>query len=192
MANKTDIKPYLNPDTAPELSAKIAKDAGVTLSDCYQCGKCSSGCPMTDAMDIQPRQVVRYLQMGMADKILASKTIWLCASCHMCVDRCPNDINLPALIEHSRYEAKKLLYRAVPEVDKFNDIFIENIKAFGISQEAILEGAYNVTTGNFMQDMNNAPHMLRHGIVGPELHMVNEREEVRRIIKAAQEEDAKC
>ena len=182
----------LKMDSARELSGKIAGDAGVILSECYQCGKCSAGCPMAHALDIQPRQVVRLLQMGMADKLIRSKAIWLCASCHMCVDRCPNSIDLPALIEHARYEAYREGTCAVKEVGKFNNIFIENVKTFGKSQEAILEGAYNLSTGNLLQDMNNAPHMLRHGIVGPELHTVKDREKVRRLITKAQEEDEKC
>ena len=179
-------------DSARELSKKIAADAGVTLSNCYQCGKCSAGCPMAESMDIQPHPVVRYLQLGMAMEILKSRTIWLCASCHMCVDRCPNSVDLPALIEHSRYEAKRINLCAVSEVGKFNDIFIENVKNFGKSQEAILEGAYNIMTGNFIQDMSSVPHMLRHGIVGPEVHSVKQRESVRRLVENAQKEDKKC
>ena len=147
---------------------------------------------MAESMDVQPRQVVRMLQLGMANELMRSKTIWLCATCHMCVDRCPNDIDLPSLIEHTRYEAKRRKLCAVNEVDKFNDIFIENVKNFGKSQEAILEGAYNVMTGNYIQDMGSVPHMLRHGIVQPELHSVKEREAVRKLVKAAQEEDSKC
>jgi len=179
-------------DSSPELSKRIASNAGVVLADCYQCGKCSAGCPMAAAMDIQPRQVVRLLQLGMADNLLKSKSIWLCATCHMCVDRCPNDIDIPALIEQARYEAKKRKICTVSEVDKFNDIFIENVKNFGKSQEAILEGAYNIMTGNFIQDLGSVPHMLKHGIVGPELHTVRDRETLRKIVENAQKEDEKC
>lgn len=179
-------------DSSPELSKKIADAAGVKLSDCYQCGKCSAGCPMAESMDIQPRQVVRLLQLGMADEVLKSKTIWLCATCHMCEDRCPNSINIPGLIENARYEAKRIKMCAVSEVDKFNDIFIENVKNFGKSQEVILEGAYNILTGNYIQDMGSVPHMLRHGIVQPEIHTVKERENVRKLVTAAQKEDEKC
>lgn len=185
MADKTFYSAY-------ELSQKIAEDAGVTLSDCYQCGKCTGGCPMAEAMDQKPRQVVHLLQLGMADVLLKSKSIWLCASCHMCVDRCPNDIDLPALIEHARYEAKRNHYCAVRDVEKFNDIFMENVKNFGKSQETILEGAYNIMTGNFIQDMASVPHMLKHGIVGPELHTVKRREHVRSLVENAQKEDEKC
>lgn len=175
-----------------KLAEKIANDAGVTLSDCYQCGKCSAGCPMAHAMDLLPQQIVRSLQLGNADAVLNSKSIWLCATCHMCEDRCPNSIELTSLNEHARFEAKKRKICAVKEVDRFNDIFIQNIKLFGKSQEAILEGAYNLVTGNLLQDMDQVPHMLRAGLVRPEkIHMVKERDNLREIIRAAEREDAK-
>ncbi|MCL1828308.1 MAG: 4Fe-4S dicluster domain-containing protein [Oscillospiraceae bacterium] len=183
----------IKPDSNAKLAEKIAKDAGVVPSECYQCGKCSAGCPMAHAMDLQPREVVRCLQLGDADKLLNSKTIWLCAACHVCVDRCPNTIDIPSLNEHARFEAKKKKICAVKEVDRFNDIFIQNIKLFGKSQEAILEGAYNVVTGHLMQDMGSVPHMLRAGLIRPEvIHTVKDRDGVNRLIRAAEKEDAEC
>lgn len=180
-------------DTNQELAEKIARDSGVITHECYQCGKCSAGCPMAHAMDLQPREVVRCLQLGNTDLLLNSKSIWLCATCHMCVDRCPNSIDIPSIMEHARYEAKKRRICAVKEVDRFNDIFIQNIKVFGKSQEAILELAYNVVTGNLMQDMDNVPHMLRNGLVAPEkIHAIKDREGLRRLIRAAEREDAEC
>lgn len=172
----------LNRKSGQGLSRKIAKEASVELHECYQCGKCSAGCPMAHAMDIMPRQIVRYMQLGMMKEVLDSKSIWLCASCETCVERCPHSINLPGLMERSRMEAKKQGRVAVDEVDKFTEIFLLNVKAFGKSQEAILEGLYNVSTKNFMQDMNNVPHMLKHKIVGPEIHTVKDRAKVREIM----------
>jgi len=181
------------PDSGARLAEKIASDANVKLSDCYQCGKCSAGCPMAHAMDIMPRRVVRCLQLGYTEELLRSGTIWLCTSCHTCVDRCPNTVDLPALIEHARYEAKRLNICAVKEVGRFNDIFMKNVEIFGKSQEIILEGAYNVLTGNLLQDMKNVPHMLRHGLVRPEaVNIVNDREGVRDIVKDAEKEDQRC
>ena len=180
-------------DSNAELADKIARDAGVIPSECYQCGKCSAGCPMAHAMDLQPREVVRCLQLGNTDDLLKSKTIWICTACHMCVDRCPNTIDIPSLNEHARFEAKKRRICAVKEVDLFNDIFIQNIRLFGKSQEMILEGAYNLTSLNLMQDMGNLPHMLRKGLIAPEkIHAVKDREGVRRLIRAAEKEDAEC
>lgn len=177
----------LNQNSQKALAQNIAEKAGVNLQDCYQCGKCSAGCPMARGMDLMPRQIVHYMQLGMMTPVLKSKTIWLCAACHTCVDRCPHDINLPGLIEQSRMEAKKRGMIGVQEVDKFTDIFLENVKMFGKNQEVVLEGLYNVTTGHFMQDMKNVPHMLKHKIVGPELSMTKGAAEVKDLMQRAEE-----
>lgn len=172
----------LNKKSGKKLAEKIAREADVKLHDCYQCGKCTAGCPMAHAMDIMPRQIVHYMKLGNMDEILDSKSIWLCATCYTCVDRCPHSINIPGLMEKSRMEAKKQGRIGVKEVDKFTDIFLGNVKTFGKSQEVILEGLYNVSTGNFTQDMINTPHMLKHKIIRPELNMVNDRAKVREIM----------
>jgi len=146
---------------------------------------------MAHAMDLMPRQIVRYMQLGQMDEVLNSKTIWLCASCHTCVERCPHKINLPALIEKARHEAKRQKICAVREVDIFNDVFIENVKRFGRSQEAIVAGAYNVLSKNFTQDMVNVPHMIRHQLVKPELNLTKDRARVSEIIRKSMREEEK-
>ena len=175
-----------NRENAKALAARIAKDAGVDLQDCYQCGKCSGGCPMAGDMDLKPRQIIQYMRLGLMGDVLRSKSIWLCAACHTCVDRCPHDINLPGLIEGARMEAKRRGMIGVKEVDKFTDIFLENVKMFGKNQEVVLEGLYNVTTGHLMQDMVNVPHMLKHKIVGPELNTTKQAAEVKELMLRAQ------
>ena len=181
----------LNNKRGESLAGKIAERAGVKPHECYQCGKCTAGCPMAHAMDLMPRQVVRCAQLGLVDEVLKSKTIWLCAACHTCVERCPHSVDLPALIEKFRHEAMRQKICAVKEVNIFTESFLGNVLVFGKSQEVILEGLYNTFSGNFVQDMNNVPHMLKHGLIRPELHAVKDRESVRNLIKAAREEDEK-
>ncbi|NMA14706.1 MAG: heterodisulfide reductase subunit C, partial [Clostridia bacterium] len=65
----------------------LEKKSGVKLTDCYQCGKCSAGCPVAFAMDKTPRQIIRLLQLGLLEEALATRTIWLCATCQTCVTR---------------------------------------------------------------------------------------------------------
>ena len=179
----------LNKEDGKALADKVAAESGVKLHECYQCGKCTAGCPMAHAMDIMPRQVVRLLQLGMIEEVMKSKTIWLCATCHTCVERCPHEIDIPTLIERSRYEAKRLKYCAVKEVNVFTESFLANVELFGKSQEVILEGLYNSLTKNFLQDMNNVPHMAMHGLIKPVLHTVKDKDGVRLLMDAARKED---
>ena len=81
---------------------KIEEISEQNLMLCYQCGRCSGGCPSVSAMDLLPNQAIRYLQMGNIRKVLDSKTIWICASCFMCTVRCPRGIDLARVFEAVR------------------------------------------------------------------------------------------
>jgi heterodisulfide reductase subunit C len=82
--------------------AKIQQLSGQNLMACYQCGKCSAGCPGVSEMDILPNQIIRYAQLGLKDELLQSKAIWICASCMTCNTRCPKGINVAEVIEAIR------------------------------------------------------------------------------------------
>jgi len=82
--------------------AQIEKVAGQKLLACYQCGKCSAGCPMAPHMDILPNQIIRMSQLGMQEQLQASRAIWMCVSCLTCNSRCPKGIRIAEVIEALR------------------------------------------------------------------------------------------
>jgi heterodisulfide reductase subunit C len=82
--------------------AKVEELSGQNLLACYQCGKCSAGCPAVSEMDILPNQIIRFAQLGFKDELLKSKAIWICASCFTCNARCPKGINIAEVIEAIR------------------------------------------------------------------------------------------
>ena len=59
---------------------------------CNQCGKCSSGCPSARFLDFSPRKIVIMSQLDMTEHLLKSDTIWLCAECLKCKERCPRQV----------------------------------------------------------------------------------------------------
>jgi len=81
---------------------KVEEISGEKLPACYQCGKCSAGCPMSFAMDLLPNQIIRLVQLGLEEDIVKSKTIWLCASCLTCALRCPRGVDLAKIMEALR------------------------------------------------------------------------------------------
>jgi len=87
---------------ATEDKRKLQDISGEEVLSCYQCGKCSAGCAMTEAMDLLPHQVIRLLQLGQVEEALHSRTIWVCASCLACSARCPRGMNLPNVMESLR------------------------------------------------------------------------------------------
>ena len=89
-----------NPDNA-SFKAKVAELSGENINLCFQCGACSSGCPLTEEMDILPSKVMRLVQLG-SDEALGSKTIWVCSTCFNCEVRCPRGIDVANVMEALR------------------------------------------------------------------------------------------
>lgn len=89
-------------DVKSDFIKEVEELSGQKVLKCYQCGKCSSGCPMIEAMDLLPNQIIRLLQLGQKEEVLKSKAIWICASCFTCEARCPKGIDLSKLMEALR------------------------------------------------------------------------------------------
>ncbi len=81
---------------------KIVELSDTNIFACYQCGKCTAGCPTSEFMDIPPHQVIRLLQLGRINEILDNNTIWICASCITCAIRCPKGVDLSKIMEALR------------------------------------------------------------------------------------------
>lgn len=81
---------------------KVQELSGQNLLECYQCGKCSAGCPAISQMDILPNQIIRFAQLGLKDELLKSKSIWICATCMTCNSRCPKGISIAEVFEAIR------------------------------------------------------------------------------------------
>ena len=85
-----------------DLVRQIEEISGQDLLACYQCGACSAGCPVAFAMDVQPSQVIRLVQLGQVEEALESETIWFCAACQTCYARCPKGVDLSRIMEALR------------------------------------------------------------------------------------------
>lgn len=111
-----------------EIKGKQAKKI-VALSlenqySCYQCGKCSAGCPSAPFMDLLPNQVMRLLQIGKVERILETNTPFACCSCFVCSSRCPKGIDVAAIMESLR----QILLRAQEDDFKVKDIKPEELE----------------------------------------------------------------
>jgi len=98
--------------------AKVEELSGQKILACYQCGKCSAGCPAVSEMDILPNQVIRYIQLGFKEELLKSKSHWICASCLTCNARCPKGIKIAEVMEAVRQMSlrKRKDYVQVPKL----------------------------------------------------------------------------
>jgi len=170
--------------TGSALEKEIEARCGEKVRLCYQCGKCSTGCLFSPAMDILPHQVMKLIQLGQEEKLLESRTIWICASCVTCTARCPNDIDVARVIDALREMAlERGMKPAERNIPLFHACFLGNIQATGRISEPVLMGAYKALSGDLFSDIGLAAQMLRKGKIRLLPSLVRARREVRRIFK---------
>lgn len=143
---------------------KVELLSGTSVRRCFQCGKCSAGCPMATFMEHPPNRVVRLLQLGEWKRILEGRSIWYCASCETCSTRCPNKVHLAAIMDALR----KLSWDAEgPSKESYvqlaNKIFLDNIRSYGRQYEMRLAAVFNVKSGQFLKDMMLGPKLISKG-----------------------------
>jgi len=133
---------------------EIRKRSGEEISLCYQCLKCTAGCPTAPYMDIRPNTIVRMIQMEMKEEVLRSSAIWLCVSCGTCGTRCPNKIDIGTLMDALREMA---IEEKVPAKEKrihlLHETFIQSIKRGGRVHEATMLMDYKWKSKDFLTDL---------------------------------------
>jgi ferredoxin len=88
------------------LAARVRAGSGVNVYACYQCTKCSTGCPVAAFADIHPAQMIRAVQLGDEGMSLHSRFIWLCTGCETCTTRCPAGVDVASVVEELRILAR--------------------------------------------------------------------------------------
>ena len=180
---------HTHPDT---LNDEIRRETGVIVNKCYQCGKCSAGCPVATEMEYPPSLVMRMLQTEdplHVEKLLKSMTIWLCVTCEMCLTRCPMEIDIPSLMDFMRqksYRAKKTNPQA-KKIISFHKSFLDSINYTGRLYEMGLIVDYKMRTGAMMQDVAVAPKMFVKGKLNPVPEFIKGRKKIAAIFNKVQD-----
>ncbi len=141
---------------------EAASGAGLML--CLQCQKCTSGCPVAGRADVKPHEMIRLIQLGLRDDVLASRMIWECTSCDTCETRCPQAVGVPGMMDALR-RLSRATKKVNPEttVPAFNDIFLGTVKQTGRVHELGLMAAFKLRTRDLLRDVDKLPAMLRKG-----------------------------
>ena len=145
-----------------DLAQRVERETGQNVYLCYQCVKCTSGCPLAGFFDWQPNQIMRALQLGQEDIALHSHTPWLCASCQTCTTRCPQGLDITAIMEFLTREARQRgIEPQVREVDIFNQAFLREIRLWGRAYELGLMAEMKLRTRNILGDLDLGVKMIR-------------------------------
>jgi len=152
----------------PNLAKRVQEELGQNVFLCYQCIKCTSGCPVGEFFDWQPNQIMRALQLGQEDIALESQTPWLCASCQTCTTRCPQNLDITAIMEFLTREAvARGIEPPVPQVDDFNQAFLREVRLWGRSYEPGVMAEFKLRNPRTMlDDLDMYTGFLKKGKVG--------------------------
>lgn len=168
--------------------SEIEEIMGQSPNVCYQCGKCSAGCPIREYMDVSPNQVVRLVQLGLLEEALKTKTIWLCAGCLTCTTRCPKEFELAKFMDAMREIAMRHGIKPTEKnLLRFHKSFLRQIKNTGRAFELGLVADYKMTSFDLMSDVDLAPGMILKGKLGFIPHMVKNLKAVKNIFQKSEE-----
>jgi len=150
---------------------QLEQATGNNYACCYQCGKCTAGCPAGQFMDNPPSVLMRFGQRGYIDEALKSSSLWRCLGCQTCTARCPQNMDIAGTIDALRALAiKKGIVspdKARRLVEAFHESFLSTVRKNGRLQEMAMVNQYKLRTLSFLQDVDNGIKMMLQGKINP-------------------------
>jgi len=133
----------------------VESESGQKLTNCYQCQKCTAGCPVVSTADYTVSQLVRMIQMNQEDKVMGCSMVWLCTYCGTCGARCPNDINMGLAMDVIKQHILKDETADIKEerISNFHTAFMDIIKKKGRVNEISLMRKF-LSTGELLSIEN--------------------------------------
>ena len=92
---------------SPLLAENVGTGCGENAYKCYQCKRCTSGCPVARYADMHPAMIMRAVQLGQLDMVFDDRFIWLCTGCETCTTRCPQGIDIAAVMDELKIIARR-------------------------------------------------------------------------------------
>lgn len=163
------------------------------LKDCIQCGTCSGVCPLSIYMDYTPRQVMALTRENFKHEVLASRTIWLCASCYACTVDCPREIGITDIMYELKQRAiqEKVYPRHFP-IPVLAQEFTKMVRRHGRISEALLVTKLYLKT-NLLAALKMAKlglGLMKTGRFSMKQDNIRRREELARIVETVDQEQA--
>ncbi|NIQ39803.1 MAG: heterodisulfide reductase subunit C [Proteobacteria bacterium] len=172
------------------LSREIYSLTGENVNVCYQCRRCSVGCPAAYEMTLKPHEMMRALQLGLEQEVFQSGTIWMCLSCETCNTRCPQDIDIVRVIDGLRelvMSGKVVHFNPHPEIPSMHRFFLKLVERYGRIYEMGLAVILNLKMVDPFKDIDMAWPMLTKGKLKLRPHKSGGVKELRRVLSRARE-----
>lgn len=142
--------------------------AHTRVEDCYQCGKCTAGCPVAEFMDVMPNQVVRLAQLDDLDRAAAAASVWVCVACQTCSDRCPKGVDVAAVMDAVRRVSaeRDAAPASIRRTLVFQQAFLDTIRRHGRLNELELIATFKAR--GFAKDAS-LPLLFKDAMLAPRL-----------------------
>ena len=146
------------------LVESISEESGQDVSTCYQCRKCTAGCPVAEYMDYPPNALHRLIQYGRKEELLRSSAIWLCVGCETCGQRCPNTIYTSRVVDILKQMAvEEGAKSGAKSITALHKAFLSGIRRTGRMHELSLILEMRLRSGGYFKDMKLGIDMFRKG-----------------------------
>ncbi|MDY0270815.1 4Fe-4S dicluster domain-containing protein, partial [Trichloromonas sp.] len=125
---------------------------------------------------------------GQYERVLAGRSIWYCVSCETCTARCPNNVDLAAIMDALRkcsWDAQGTSKESL--VQLANRIFLDNIRTYGRQYELRLAAVFNLQSGKLLKDFMLGPKLLSKGKLKMFHHKNKNIKEIEKIFQRIEE-----
>lgn len=148
-------------------SQQVKKLSGQDVKLCYQCGKCTAGCPIADVVSPTPHQIIHLIQLGQEEAALRAPTIWYCLSCITCTVRCPKEVDVAKIMDALReIVCQRQLSGDFPKLKIFEKLFLESIHKHGRLYELGTMMRFNILSGRLFNDIGLLQPLLEKSKLG--------------------------
>jgi heterodisulfide reductase subunit C len=175
---------------SPALARRVNAGSGENAYKCYQCKRCSVGCPVAEFADLHPAQIMRAVQLGDVERAAKSRFIWLCTGCETCTTRCPQSIDIATIMDELRKVARERgIVHANAPFEHILKLNLDSMKRWGRLYEVELLALDKITRpSSFMDDVPMGIKMFLKGKISP-LPTIGDARQMWRMTKTAKRID---
>jgi len=142
-------------ETGGQFQETVQQLSGQDIRRCYFCQKCSVGCPTAFAMDVQPAQLLKMVQLDMKEAVLNCSAMWLCVGCETCGTRCPNGISIAPVMDVLKQMALVEGYDPAGRKSlAFHRSFVDSIYYLGRVHEITMLAEYKLRSLDLLSDLD--------------------------------------